>query len=331
MKILLFCIISFLLWTCCTFQHVCTPDIDFGVIIENKRAQYLERDRLQYKCFPGYDLEGSGWITCKEDGWTPRPKCFAPCTITKQQLEARNLLLYGGQKHSELIKNAHTLEFICMKGYIIISPSVRTCIDGNMDLPSCNPVVSDQETSVTGDIPAGATTSKNLLLLASDLSTPVMCTAPEIGGGNFFPVKSQYKFEEVISAKCNQGYQLESRKSSFKCTKYGWLPSPKCRMEHYLGLTHTTVTSIFQKRRDRQLVSDASTAFCQKIKSTGIELDAPVWAGIQNRNVSDIDLKIKQRPHVQKMTGRLLQAVPPCLHPDLREDFSRSTSPAPGD
>ncbi|XP_028587923.2 complement factor H-like [Podarcis muralis] len=224
MKNRLFCIVSFLLWTCCTFQHVCTPDIDFGVIIENKRAQYLERDRLQYKCFPGYELEGSGWITCKEDGWTPRPKCFAPCTITKQQLEARNLLLYGGQKHSELIKNARTMEFICVKGYIIISPSVRTCIDGNMDLPSCNPVVSDQETSVTGDIPTLTVLPK----IPFSVSPQVMCTAPEIGGGNFFPVKSQYKFEEVISAKCNQGYQLESRKSSFKCTKYGWLPSPKC-------------------------------------------------------------------------------------------------------
>ncbi|CAI5776563.1 Hypothetical predicted protein [Podarcis lilfordi] len=251
MKNRLFCIISFLLWTCCTFQHVCTPDIDFGVIIENKRAQYLERDRLQYKCFPGYDLEGSGWITCKEDGWTPRPKCFAPCTITKQQLEARNLLLY----------------------------------------------VSDQETSITGDIPAGATTSKNLLLLASDLSTPVMCTAPEIGGGNFFPVKSQYKFEEVISAKCNQGYQLESRKSSFKCTKYGWLPSPKCVPKQCdyphiengaLSWSNTYYSDVyFPKRRDRQLVSDASTAFCKKIKCTGIELDAPSWAGIQNRNASD--------------------------------------------
>ncbi|XP_061489955.1 complement factor H-related protein 3-like isoform X2 [Rhineura floridana] len=224
MKNWLICIVSFLLWTCDRFQNVCkSPEIDFGETVQNKKAEYLVEDRLLYRCSPGYDLEGSSWITCKEDGWMPPPKCLAPCSITKQQLDEKNLLLHSGQRHSEFIKNSNILEFTCKKGYIIISPSVRKCVDGNMDLPTCNPAVPDKET-----FPTNATTSKRLLPLAWNLSTPVICTAPEVGSGNFFPVKSQYKFEDVIYAECYPGYQLESYDNSFKCTKYGWLPYPKC-------------------------------------------------------------------------------------------------------
>lgn len=53
-------------------------------------------------------------------------------------MDNRNLLLNGGQRHSEWIRNGHTIEFICRKGYSIVSPSIRKCVDGNLTLPSCN-------------------------------------------------------------------------------------------------------------------------------------------------------------------------------------------------
>ncbi|XP_032074131.1 complement factor H-related protein 2-like isoform X3 [Thamnophis elegans] len=180
-----------------TVTSVCSPpEIDFGRIEMNKQKEYLENERIQFKCYPGYDLEGSDWITCKKEGWIPPPKCFAPCILTKQQLGDRNLLLNGGQRHSEWIRNGHTIEFTCRKGYFIVSPSIRKCVDGNLTLPSCN--------------------------------SSVICSAPQVENGNFLPPLTYYNFEDMIYTICNPGYMLESHKNSSKCTKDGWSPYPKC-------------------------------------------------------------------------------------------------------
>ncbi|XP_026527512.1 complement factor H-related protein 3-like isoform X2 [Notechis scutatus] len=199
---------------------VCSPpEIDFGRIEMNKQKEYLENDRIQYNCHPGYDLEGSDWITCKKEGWIPPPKCFAPCILTKQQLDDRNLLLNDGQRHSEWIRNGHTIEFTCRKGYSIVSPSVRKCVDGNLTLPSCN----SSETSI-----AAAFTSRRLLPLVLNSSSQVICPAPRIENGSFFPLWMSYNIEDIIYTTCKPGYMLESHKNSSKCTKGGWLPNPKC-------------------------------------------------------------------------------------------------------
>lgn len=67
--------------------------------------------------------------------------CFllflAPCKVTKQHLDARNLLLSDGQRRSELVRNGEIAEFMCRKGYVILSPSVIKCVNGIMDFPSC--------------------------------------------------------------------------------------------------------------------------------------------------------------------------------------------------
>ncbi|XP_042320332.1 complement factor H-like [Sceloporus undulatus] len=197
------------------------PAIDFGEIVKNIKIEYIELDRLQYKCQTGYDLEGSDWITCKEEGWSPTPKCLAPCIISKEQLKEKNLLLRDGQRHSELITNGQSLEFVCKKGYIIISPSIKKCTDGKLDLPSCNSAEPDEDASF-----------ERLLALAMNSSQPVICTTPHIDNGNFLPVQSQYKFKDVIDVACNPGYMLENPANPSKCTKYGWLPYPKCISKH---------------------------------------------------------------------------------------------------
>ncbi|XP_008118188.1 complement factor H [Anolis carolinensis] len=220
MKSWLDCCIPFLLGMCCTAQSFCKPpEIDFGEIVKNMKLAYMEHDRLLYQCQSGYDLEGSGWITCKENGWMPTPKCLAPCVITKEQLTERNLILRDGQKHSELIRNGHTMEFVCKKGYITVSPSIKKCIDGKFYLPFCNSTEPDADEMFV----ASAWNSSQ---------TEETCAVPHIDNGNFLPEQRQYKITDVIYASCNSGFTLENPDHASKCTKYGWLPYPKCVAKH---------------------------------------------------------------------------------------------------
>nr|XP_013816383.1 PREDICTED: coagulation factor XIII B chain-like [Apteryx mantelli mantelli] len=114
------------------------PVIDFGEIASGDKSGYEENDRVQYMCNSGYTLSGSEWVTCHEKVWTPGPpECLAPCFITKQQLKARNLLLSHGRIRTFLIQSGQKLKFMCTTGYKLTSSSVRKCINGHMDFPSC--------------------------------------------------------------------------------------------------------------------------------------------------------------------------------------------------
>lgn len=52
------------------------PDIDFGEVVSGEKVSYQENDRIQYRCSPGYALEGSEWIICNDQKWTLPPKCL---------------------------------------------------------------------------------------------------------------------------------------------------------------------------------------------------------------------------------------------------------------
>ncbi|XP_077188838.1 complement factor H-like isoform X3 [Paroedura picta] len=191
--------IQYLLWTSCTSENVSEckePDIEFGMIVSGGKVEYQERSRIQVQCSPGYTMEGSEWIECKEQKWIPQTQCLAPCSITKKQLDTKNLLLSDGHSHSQLVKHNRTLEFTCKQGYVLVTPSIRQCVDGKMDLPLCIPAV--------------------------------ICTAPKVNNGSFHPVQRQYRFEDIIQLYCNRGYEPGSHATTSKCTKYGWLPSPTC-------------------------------------------------------------------------------------------------------
>ncbi|KAJ6658456.1 hypothetical protein lerEdw1_020160 [Lerista edwardsae] len=205
------------------------PAIDFGDVVKGHKIEYVEHDRVQFKCHAGYELEGSDLIECKGKIWVPSPKCLAPCRVTKQQLDARNLLLADGQRHSELVRNGEIAEFMCRKGYVILSPSVIKCVNGIMDFPSCVASVPGSEIS---KFDVSVTTSGRRLVLSWKLSTPVICTAPDIDNGSLSPVQSQYMLEGRIYVKCNKGFKLENLAIFSKCTKYGWSPNPKCIPKH---------------------------------------------------------------------------------------------------
>ncbi|XP_053098979.1 complement factor H-related protein 2-like isoform X4 [Hemicordylus capensis] len=220
------CFVQFLLWMCYTSQDACkAPAIDYGEIISAKKETYHKGDKVQYKCQSGYDLEGSEWVACKKKKWDPPPKCLAPCNITSQELAARKLHLAGGERHSMLVQNNHTVEFICNKGYSIVSPSIRKCMNGIVDFPTCVLSVPGKESST---FHFSLSSSSEQLTLSWNLSTPVICSTPEVNNGNFLPVQSRYRLEQMIQVECHSGYTSENPNTSSKCTKLGWSPHPNC-------------------------------------------------------------------------------------------------------
>ncbi|XP_064372477.1 coagulation factor XIII B chain [Dromaius novaehollandiae] len=175
------------------------PVIDFGEIASGDKSGYEENDSVQYRCNPGYTLSGSEWVTCHGKVWTPGPpQCLAPCTITKQQLEAKKLLLSRGRIRTFLIQSGQKLEFMCVTGYKLTGSSARKCVNGRVDLPSC---VSD----VTCEPP------------------------PEIAGGKVQGVKkSRYLLGEEAQYRCWQGFQMTGD-STVACQNGTWTELPKCR------------------------------------------------------------------------------------------------------
>ncbi|XP_070587320.1 complement factor H-like isoform X2 [Erythrolamprus reginae] len=193
---------TFLLWPCCSSQNACEePDeIDFGEIVSAEKAKYLENDRVQYRCNPGYVLEGPEWIQCKRQEWTPHPpKCLAPCTFTKQQLAAKNLFVFGSQRKVRFIQSNQSLQFQCNEGYVLVVPSVRKCVDGYMDLPLC---ISERGKNCSGP--------------------------PRIEIGDITTLsEKQYKSGSSVEFRCQNYYAIQGEKRSF-CDNGTWTKVPVC-------------------------------------------------------------------------------------------------------
>ncbi|XP_039375093.1 coagulation factor XIII B chain-like [Mauremys reevesii] len=165
---------------------------------------YLKRgDFLELRCKPGYELatnlsQSTFTVQCNGNPIV-YPECKAPCSLTKQQLETKNLLLSNRRRHAQLIQSEHTLEFMCREGYILTIPSVRKCVNGHMDLPSC---ISE--------------TGKNC-------SRP-----PTIENGDITTfLEKGYTSGSFVEFKCQLFYAMEGQNRSF-CDNGNWTKAPLC-------------------------------------------------------------------------------------------------------
>ncbi|XP_070795407.1 complement factor H-related protein 2-like [Pituophis catenifer annectens] len=262
MKAWLLLVAAFLLWPGCFSQNECEePDeIDFGEIVSAEKAKYLENDRVQYRCNPSYVLEGPEWIQCKGQEWTPQPpKCLAPCSITRQQLAAKNLFLFGNQRKARLIQSNHSLQFQCNEGYVLVVPSVRECVDGYMDFPLCiserGKNCRDPPRIENGDIiPLSEQQYRSGSLVEFrcqmyyamegqnrsycddgtwtkvPVCLQITCNSPSILHGSFKPQRTIYHDGDLIQIQCDSGFTFEpdNGEKVVECTKNGWSPSPKC-------------------------------------------------------------------------------------------------------
>ncbi|KAG8132751.1 hypothetical protein E2320_010597 [Naja naja] len=202
MKSWLLLVVAFLLWPGCSSQNVCEEpdDIDFGEIVTTEKAKYLENDRVQYRCYLGYVLEGPEWIQCQGQEWTPHlPKCLAPCHITRQQLATKKLFVFGGQRKTKIIQSNHNLQFQCDEGHVLVPPSVRKCVDGHIELPLC---ISER--------------GKN-------------CSAsPRIENGDIISLSEKwYRSGSSVEFRCQMYYAMVGQNRSF-CDNGTWTKGPVC-------------------------------------------------------------------------------------------------------
>ncbi|XP_034634153.1 coagulation factor XIII B chain-like isoform X1 [Trachemys scripta elegans] len=175
------------------------PDVDFGNIISGEKSQYVESDSVQYGCYPGYTLAGSERITCYGRNWMPAPKCLAPCTITKQQLEDKKLLLSSGRRRTIMVVNDQIVEFSCSEGYNPTEPSARKCVDGHIDFPLC--------ISATGK-----KCGRPPIVVNGDITTFL---------------QKEYASGSSVEYKCQKFYSVKGQNKSF-CNNGNWTETPIC-------------------------------------------------------------------------------------------------------
>ncbi|XP_067391171.1 complement factor H-like [Emydura macquarii macquarii] len=200
---LLRCVVLQIIWAFCAKGEVpvCEqpPDVDFGEIISGKQSQYVESDTVQYGCYPGYTLAGSERITCDGRNWMPPPKCLAPCTITKQQLEDKKLLLSSGRRRTVIIPNDQVVEFFCSEGYNPTVPSARKCLDGHIDFPLC---ISE----------TGKKCGRPPVVANGDITTFL---------------QKEYAAGSAVEYKCQKFYTIKGQNKSF-CNNGNWTETPVC-------------------------------------------------------------------------------------------------------
>ncbi|XP_074987647.1 complement factor H [Caretta caretta] len=131
--------------------------------------------------------------------WAFSAKGQAPCSLTKQQLETKNLLLSNGQRHAQLIQSDHTLEFMCSEGYTLTTSSVRKCVNGHMDLPLC---ISER----------GKNCSRPPTIENGDITTFL---------------EKGYTAGSFVEFKCQKFYAMEGQNRSF-CDNGNWTKAPLC-------------------------------------------------------------------------------------------------------
>ncbi|XP_062469403.1 coagulation factor XIII B chain [Pezoporus occidentalis] len=236
------------------------PIADFGEIVSGNKSAYKEGDRVQYVCNPGYTLSGSEWVTCFKKIWVPGPpKCLAPCTVTRQQLEAQNLLLSNGQRRAFLIQSGQWEIFACVTGFKLASSPIKQCFDGHIELPSC---ISDVTCGAAPEIPHAYITStqqerylpgarvhfeceSNFQMVGGNYITctngewsqaptckDVTCKPPpEIAGGKVQGVKkSRYLPGENARYQCWRGFEMTGA-PTVVCQNGTWTELPTCTGE----------------------------------------------------------------------------------------------------
>ncbi|KAI5609085.1 complement receptor-like protein isoform X5, partial [Silurus asotus] len=141
------------------------------------------------KCNTGYQINGSDYLTCVENGWNSSlPKCnIVNCSKPTE--------MNNGEPVKDIYTYKENITYSCEKGLKIYGASTITCHEDGTFQPPPLPCLE------------------------------VTCDAPNIN--NAFIVKGQapYRAEMSIQYRCNKGYNMKGS-GNLTCKEDGWNPDP---------------------------------------------------------------------------------------------------------
>ncbi|XP_039391795.1 complement receptor type 2-like isoform X2 [Mauremys reevesii] len=152
------------------------PEIQHGRKVAGRGPVYRPRDTVRFECDPGYTLNGSRHIQCRDEGtWDPPvPACIREVRCPVPQIQ--NGRRVSGDRHVYSYKDSVTFE--CNPGYTMKGHSLSQCqADDTWDppLPVCEPAT---------------------------------CMSPEVENGRTNGVQPAYRPRDIVVFECNPGYTL---------------------------------------------------------------------------------------------------------------------------
>ncbi|KAF7696155.1 sushi, von Willebrand factor type A, EGF and pentraxin domain-containing protein 1-like isoform X2 [Silurus meridionalis] len=248
------------------------PNINNAVIV-NGQAPYRAEMSIQYQCNKGYNMEGSGNLTCEENGWNPDPPQCKIVTCPKP------LEIINGEFNpvKEEYEYGQTIIHFCKKGFRLEGDSAVSCTDdGTFHFPASlkcvvvtcpkpleiingefNPVKEEYEYGQTiihfckkgfrleGDSAVSCTDDGTFHFPASLKCVEVTCDEPQFDHAFIIEGKSPpYKYKSSIRVKCENGYTMDEEFEFLTCEENGWEPSPpQCRPKNGSGVIMSSSAS----------------------------------------------------------------------------------------
>ncbi|XP_042319415.1 complement factor H [Sceloporus undulatus] len=176
-------------------EIVCSPPQILNGNFEPEQLQYEYQESIDILCEDGY--KSSGTSVCTARGWHPPPTCILNlCGYPRIQ----NGRLYYDEPETQFPKRVNDwLYFRCNSGFLTADKkewqSITCTKNGWNPKPKCFK----------------------------------KCIPQQIQHGRLIYSWSTVFIEgDDISIRCDRGYYPENQQATVKCTKNGWLPTPRC-------------------------------------------------------------------------------------------------------
>ncbi|XP_063056927.1 sushi, von Willebrand factor type A, EGF and pentraxin domain-containing protein 1-like [Engraulis encrasicolus] len=122
------------------------PQVRFADVTGTSKDVYSHKEWVQLKCPPYYKLEGESnyypsYMQCWSGTWTRTIRCWAPCTVTPQAMDQRNIEFKIKKPDLRYIPHKDQVTFVCKAGMRLTrgSPALaQRCHDGHMPFPQCS-------------------------------------------------------------------------------------------------------------------------------------------------------------------------------------------------
>uniref|UniRef100_A0A8C3HU07 Sushi domain-containing protein n=1 Tax=Chrysemys picta bellii TaxID=8478 RepID=A0A8C3HU07_CHRPI len=238
------------------------PEIQHGRKVAGRGPVYRPRDTVTFECDPGYTLNGSHQIQCRDEGtWDPP---VPACTEGKQVLCIAPEIQHGRKVagRGSVYRPRDTVRFECDPGYTLNGSRQIQCRDeGTWDppVPVCIQVLQcPSPPAIANGKPSGwdlavfttgmsvnyscepgysLTGQASIYCMASGMWSPppprceeVLCITPEIQHGRKVAGRGPvYRPRDTVRFECDPGYTLNgSRQIQCRDDRTWDLPVPTC-------------------------------------------------------------------------------------------------------